>query len=83
MAVLIKDRETDRIVRALAARTGETITEAVRKAAEYRLASLPPVKKQVDRAKIMTLLAQIDALPRGEQISADEAIGYDEHGLPS
>ena len=83
MAVLIKDPETDRIVRALAARTGETITEAVRKAAEHRLASLPPVKKQVDMEKIMALLAEIDALPRGEQISVDEAVGYDEHGLPS
>ncbi len=83
MAVLIKDPETDRIVRALAARTGETITEAVRKAAEHRLASLPPAKKQVDMDKIRALLAEIDALPRGEQISVDEAVGYDEHGLPS
>jgi antitoxin VapB len=83
MAVLIKDPETDRVVRELAARTGETLTEAVRKAAEHRLASLPPLKRQIDMDKVRALLAEIDALPRGEDISMDDAIGYDENGLPS
>ncbi len=83
MALLIKDAETDRVVRELAARTGDTLTEAVRKAAEQRLASLPPAKKQVDMVKVRAMLAEIDALPRGEDISMDEAIGYDENGLPS
>lgn len=83
MAVLIKDAETDRLVRQLAARTGETLTEAVRKAAEHRLASLPPLKRHVDMERVMALLAEIDTLPRGEVISMDDAIGYDENGLPS
>lgn len=42
MAILIKDRDTDRIVRELAARTGETITDAVKHAAQERLNRLPP-----------------------------------------
>jgi antitoxin VapB len=83
MAVLIKDAETDRIVRELAARTGETLTEAVRKAAERRLASLPPLKRQVDMVKVRALLAEIDALPVIDNRSADEIIGYDENGLPT
>ncbi|MBN9447617.1 MAG: type II toxin-antitoxin system VapB family antitoxin, partial [Bosea sp.] len=37
MAILIKDPETDRIVRELAARTGKTITDAVKTAAEREL----------------------------------------------
>lgn len=83
MAVLIKDAETDRLVRELAARTGETITEAVRKAAERRLASLRPPEKQVDMVKVRALLAEIDALPVMDIRSTDEIIGYDENGLPT
>ncbi len=37
MALLIKDPETDRIVRELAERTGESLTEAVKVAAKQRL----------------------------------------------
>lgn len=37
MAILIKDPETDRIVRELAMRTGRTITDAVKTAAEREL----------------------------------------------
>ncbi len=37
MALSLKDRETDRLARALAALTGETLTEAIRRALAERL----------------------------------------------
>ena len=84
MTILIKDPETDRIVRELAARTGKTITEAVKTAAERGLAVLPPRKGRIDRAKIEKLLAEIDAMPKiNNDLSDDEIIGYDENGVPS
>lgn len=84
MAILIKDPETDRIVRELAARTGRTITDAVKTAAERELAELPPRTGRIDRAKIEKLLAEIDAMPKiNNDLSDDEIIGYDENGVPS
>lgn len=84
MTILIKDPETDRIVRELAARTGKTITEAVRTAAERELSDLRPRKGRIDRAKVEKLLAEIDAMPKiNNDLSDDEIIGYDENGVPS
>ncbi|TCR61480.1 type II toxin-antitoxin system VapB family antitoxin [Bosea sp. BK604] len=84
MAILIKDSETDRIVRELAARTGRTITDAVRTAVERELADLPPRKGRIDMANVEKLLAEIDAMPKIKgHLSNDEIIGYDENGVPS
>lgn len=83
MTVLIKDREADRIIRELAERTGETITQAVKIAAEERLARLPPRKGRIDREKLEKLLAEIDACPTiNAHLTDDEIIGYDENGVP-
>ncbi len=84
MAILIKDPETDRIVRELATRTGKTITDAVKEAAGRELAELPPRKGRIDMVKIEKLLAEIDAMPKiNRHLSDDEIIGYDENGVPS
>ncbi|CAD5272087.1 Antitoxin VapB [Bosea sp. 62] len=48
MAFHIRDPETDRIVRALAAKTGATLTDAVRKAAEEKLARVERNDEAVD-----------------------------------
>ncbi len=81
MAILIRDKEADRIVRELAARTGETITEAVRKAAQQRLAALPPKRGRIDRKKLAEAQAYFASLPRtDEHRTADEIIGYNDEG---
>ncbi|HEX2137021.1 MAG TPA: type II toxin-antitoxin system VapB family antitoxin [Microvirga sp.] len=81
MAVLIKDPETDLLVRKLAARTGETITEAVRKAAELRLSTLPPQRKRIDRDKLAEAQAYFSSLrPTNERLSDDEIVGYNDDG---
>jgi antitoxin VapB len=85
MAVLIKDPETERLVRELAARTGETLTDSVRHAVAARLEQLPAVRKKVvDRAAIDAMLQRLWSRPRiNEHLTDDEILGYDEHGLPS
>ena len=81
MAILIKDEEADRIVRELAARTGESLTDAVKNAAKLRLAGLPPRKGRVDREGLAKLLAELDALPRiNEHLTDDEILGYNDEG---
>ncbi|CAD5298000.1 Antitoxin VapB [Bosea sp. 62] len=84
MAILIKDPDADRIVRELAARTGETITDAVKTAAEERLARLPkPKQGRIDLEKVEKLLAEIRTYRVDDPRTDDEIIGYDENGLPS
>jgi antitoxin VapB len=85
MSVLIKDAETDRLIRDVAARTGESMTQAVRTAMQERLARLPQPQStgRLDRAKIDAFLAEIDALTKANtHLSDEELIGYDEIGVP-
>jgi len=84
VAILIKDPETDRVVRELAARTGRTITDTVKAAAQRELAGLPPRKGRIDMGKVGKLLAEIDAMPKvHNDLSDDDILGYDENGVPS
>lgn len=84
MALSIKDSETERLARDLAARTGETITVATRRALEERLRR---VGSNTRKAALLEDLAAIqrrwNALPVLDPRSPDEIIGYDENGLPS
>ncbi|MFV0309129.1 MAG: type II toxin-antitoxin system VapB family antitoxin [Desertimonas sp.] len=82
MALNIRNPETERLAAELAATTGETKTEAVTKALRDRLAR---VRRQ---AQGRTLADDLDAialrvaeLPVLDDRSADEILGYDQHGL--
>lgn len=84
MALSIKDPEADRLARELAARTGETLTEAVVVALRERLA------RQAGRARVIPLgeeLASIRhrcaALPVLDARAGEAIIGYDQHGVPT
>ena len=82
MALNIKDPEADRLARELAARTGESITEAVVKALRDRLkreGSKSPVRL---KDEIMAISRRAAGLPRTTGKSAEEIIGYDERGVP-
>jgi antitoxin VapB len=81
MAVLIRDPETDRLIRELAQRTGESITEAVHRAAAERLERLQPRPRRVDRERLRRVIDEINALPRvNERLTDDEIIGYNDEG---
>ncbi|MDP2119578.1 MAG: type II toxin-antitoxin system VapB family antitoxin [Hoeflea sp.] len=84
MALSIKDLETERMARALAERTGETITVATRRALEERLRR---VGSDAHKAALLEDMAasrrRWGALPVLDHRSADEILGYDENGLPN
>jgi antitoxin VapB len=79
----IRNEETEQLATALARLTGETKTEAVTQALRERL-------QRVRRARTKRRLADdldeialhCSTLPVRDTRSADEIIGYDEHGLP-
>jgi antitoxin VapB len=83
MALSIKDPETERLARALAERTGESLTLATRRALAERLRR---VGGGARRAALLEDLSEIrrrwSALPVQDRRSADEIIGYDANGLP-
>jgi antitoxin VapB len=83
MALNIKHPEADALARALAARTGESLTDAVLNALRERL------QREVGRSTGPTLEAELlriqrrySALPVLDSRSADEILGYDDSGLP-
>lgn len=83
MALNIKDAETDRLARELAAATGESITVAARRALEERLqrvrarAAVQPTQHQLDE-----LVKRGRARRLKDTRTSEEIVGYDEHGLP-
>jgi antitoxin VapB len=83
MALNIKHPEADRLARALAARTGETITEAVIHALRDRLRR---TEGRRNPRSLVDELREISdrcaALPILDTRSEDEILGYDEIGVP-
>ncbi len=83
MALSIKDPETDRLARALADATGESITEAIRRVLEERLArESERVSYERMRSDVRRVQERLAGLPVLDPRSPDDLIGYDEHGLP-
>ncbi len=84
MALSLKDAETDRLAREVARLTGESLTEAVRRALAERLA-----RERRERGETAGLASRLEALaldgaalPDRDDRSAEAIIGYDAHGLP-
>lgn len=82
MTILIKDREADQLIRRLADRTGETITDAVKQAVRERLERVPLTEDEIAarKRKLAKLVAKAKALPTLDDRTADEIIGYNELG---
>lgn len=81
MPISIKDPETDRKIRELAELTGESITTSVRTAIEQRLRR----ESGRRRSGVAERLLQLSLAKQGKKQfdeSAEEAIGYDENGMP-
>jgi antitoxin VapB len=84
MALNIKDEAADRLVRELAAETGESLTTAVTVAARERLERLRGAVPREQRAAALMRIAERSArLPVLDPRSADEILGYGPDGLPS
>ncbi len=83
MPLSIKDPETERLARELAEETGETITQATRKALEQRLLRERGRRAEPDLVeRLMEIGRHCASLPDLDTRSADEILDYDEHGLP-
>lgn len=83
MALIIKNPEADRLARELAKQTGETLTEAVVNALRERLVRQAGQGRGVALSdEIMSIAERCSSLPVVDPRTADEIIGYDEHGLP-
>ncbi|MGH7022027.1 MAG: type II toxin-antitoxin system VapB family antitoxin [Caulobacteraceae bacterium] len=83
MALSLKDPETDRLARAVAGMTGETLTEAIRKALSERLERVR-LRRGETRALAARLLAigeHCASLPDLDTRGANEIVGYDETGM--
>lgn len=84
MALNIKDPDVDRLVRDLAAETGESITVAVSVAARERLERLRGAVPRERRKEAMLRIARRSAArPVLDDRPLEEILGYDENGLPS
>jgi antitoxin VapB len=83
MPLNIKDPTTEKSVRELAAITGETVTTAVRRAAEERLQRVRQSRGGGGLAdELLEIGRRCASLPDLDQRTADDILGYDEHGLP-
>jgi antitoxin VapB len=91
MALNIKDRETEEVVRQLAKRSGRSITEAVKQAAAAelrrmdadhasRIAKMTP-EQLAKLRRIEAICKEAAALPVLDSRTPDEIIGYDENGI--
>ena len=81
MGLSIKNDEVERMIRALAARRGTPMTEALRQLlAEEEARAAAEVAER--RRRIEEIIARTAALPRLTDLGDDEIIGYDETGLP-
>jgi len=82
MALNIKDSETDRLARELAAATGESITVAARRAIEERLQRVRARPSAPDLDPLQAIITRGRERAMLDDRSAEEILGYDEHGLP-
>jgi antitoxin VapB len=83
VALSLKDPETDRLARAVAALTGESLTAAVRTALAERLQ-----RERLRRGESADLAARLleigdrfSKLPVLDPRTPDEIVGYDETGM--
>jgi antitoxin VapB len=84
MALNIKDPTADRLVRELAAATGESITTAVTVAVQERLERVRGIAPaEIRKRELLRIAKRAAARPVIDDRTDDEILGYDEHGLPT
>jgi antitoxin VapB len=84
MPISIKNDQTELLARKLAELTGETLTEAVRAAVAERYDRLRRARVGRSLADELNEIAlRCAKLPVISELTADEILGYDEHGVPT
>jgi antitoxin VapB len=83
MPLNIEDSETEDLARELAARTGESITLAIKRALKMCLLHVRPAREsQVLLEELANIRKLWASLPVLDTRTADEILGYDDNGLP-
>ncbi|HEX7893272.1 MAG TPA: type II toxin-antitoxin system VapB family antitoxin [Terriglobales bacterium] len=83
MPLSIKNEATERLARQVADETGESITEAIQNSLAERWERLKARRRNRSLSRqVEDILKRVDALPTTDPRTADEILGYDEHGLP-
>lgn len=81
MALSIRNRETERLARAVAREAGETITAAIQHSLEERLQRLGARRLARDLVKdIGAIGRRCAALPDLDSRTAEQILGYDDAG---
>jgi antitoxin VapB len=83
MPIHIKNDEAEQLAREITRTTGETITQAIIVALKERLQRLRGRRQaHTVREKLKLVLDRVDQLPDLDNRSADEILGYGQHGVP-
>jgi antitoxin VapB len=82
MAISIKDPQTDRLARQLAAATGESLTEAIRRALQDRLDRETQRTRRGFDAEVRRIQEHLAQLAVLDQRPAEDIVGYNGHGVP-
>jgi antitoxin VapB len=83
MALNIKNSKAEQLARELARQTGESVTEAIRRAVEDRLQRVKG--RRIARSfveDVQDILRRVDALPTLDKRAEEEILGYGEFGIP-
>lgn len=83
MSLNIKDPDTDRLARQLAAETGESITQAARIAIEERLARVRAQAFAPAAAELTAIVQRGRSRRTLDTRTSEEILGYDQAGLPT
>ena len=86
MSINIKNREAERLLASLKARTGRGTSEIVLdllRREQARLAAADAARVDTALHRLARFRATVDALPVLDCRPADEILGYGEDGLPS
>ena len=83
MALNIKNEKVEHLIRLLAERTGEGITEVIGNAVEEKLTKIGQTKNRQILEEDLLKIGKRNATRKiMDARSADEILGYDENGLP-
>ena len=83
MPLNIKNISTHALAKKLATLTGESMTKVVTEALQEKLARMEKAKDRVGLAEELDRIAlRCASLPRHDDRSPEEIIGYDDRGLP-
>jgi antitoxin VapB len=83
MALSIHNPKAEKLARELAAKSGETITQALITAIEDRLERMQGKRAAMDlAAEVMKIAERCSRLPDLDPRTPDRILGYDQRGVP-